>query len=64
MAERMNPTMHIRMIMTVIVADRIDDRLRPLGRCSVIEVGQPAAMDFLVEYRKVLPYLFYIEMQG
>ncbi len=30
MAECMHPAMHIRMIMAVIVTDRIDDRLRPL----------------------------------
>src|SRR5437867_2400237 len=39
-AQLMNATMHIRVVMLVIIAERVDDRDRLLGGGSVIEINK------------------------
>jgi hypothetical protein len=56
-----NTTVYIRVIVPVIVRDRIDNLYRVLCRCGAVQIGQRITVDLLMQDRKVTPYRFNIE---
>ena len=53
LAQRMNATMHVGMIVLVITADRIDHGFGPLAGRGVVQVHQRLAIDVLMQHREV-----------
>ncbi len=53
-AERVQTTMHIRVVVLVVARDRFNDRARLLRRRCVIKINQRLPVNFLVENREIL----------
>src|SRR5262249_49645826 len=54
LAQEVNSPMHVGVVRAVVGAQRIDHRLRLLGRGGVVEIDERMAVDVLVQGRKVL----------
>ncbi len=55
LAQRVNATMHVGMIVLVVTRDRLDDGLRPLTRRRVVQIHQRFAVHRLMQDGKVAP---------
>src|SRR5258708_29287792 len=60
--KEMHATMDVGVVPLVVLTDRINDHLRLLGRCCIVQVNQPPAVNPLPEDGKVTADLLHIEL--
>jgi hypothetical protein len=53
LAERMNTPVNVGVILLVILTDGIDDNLRMLARCCIVQIDQRMSIHLLVQDREV-----------
>jgi hypothetical protein len=61
LAQKVNPTMDVRVVFSVAPDHRIDNHLRFLCGGRVVEVNEGLSVNALVQYRKVAAHLLNIE---
>ncbi len=64
LAQGMHATMDVRVRGLVVARHRVDDRLRPLARRGVVEVGERPAVDHAGQHREIAAHACDVERRG